>query len=121
MGAKTYMVRHVVFLGLDGPFSVPDADMRHSLNLPDAKNDIWPARIEEFLKSGPIAQKELEYLTGSHPSSRTSIFGRFGGETIQPLYRKKNTNFTNVNCARFIFQRCNGWRGTPGYTAANNP
>ena len=77
-------------LGDMGGFPSPASNMLLSVDLPDAKKVSWIARIEQFTQAGQIGHKELESLTGRLSFSQTSIFGRFGRATTQPLYRKVN-------------------------------
>ena len=105
---KTELGRRISFLGLSGHFPGPVNDMTPSVDLADGGKLNWAEKLEAFLARGSIAQKELESVTGRMSFSQTSIFGRWGVGTTQPLYRKSNSQYCQADLSvsdRLTFQR----------------
>ena len=71
--------------------------MTPTADLADGGKSLWADRLEEFLRICHMPHKELESVTGRLPYSETSVFGRFGRGMLQPLYRKLNAAYYQLD------------------------
>ena len=88
------------FLGLDGPFSDPSANMRLTIRPPDGKVAKWPQITLRGVTDGAIVRKDLERFICNYSSAQASVFGRSGRTMIKPLYGKLNGGRNQVNYQR---------------------